>query len=76
MINKTLSNEIYYTTFILAVFIIAMHSSYVDTLNPSAIGYDFSYFIQRFFFVVGDSAVPTFFVISGFLLFSNFTLKN
>ncbi len=53
-----------------------MHSSYLEVLNPSSVGYGFSYFVQKFFFIVGDSAVPTFFVISGFLLFSNFTLKN
>lgn len=45
-------------------------------MNPDLTGYDFSYIIQRIFLVIGESAVPTFFVISGFLLFSKFTLKE
>ena len=75
MISKVLSNKIYYATFTLAIFVIAIHVSYVDFLNPAVVGYDFSFFIQRFFIVIGDASVPTFFVISGYLLFSKFTLK-
>ncbi len=76
MISKVLSNKIYYATFTLAIFVIAIHVSYVDYLNPAVVGYDFSFFIQRFFIVIGDASVPTFFVISGYLLFSKFTLKG
>ena len=76
MINKTLSNKIYYTSFILAIFVVVLHSSYVDFLNPSLTGYYFSYFIQRIFLVIGDAAVPTFFVISGYLLFTKFDIKK
>jgi surface polysaccharide O-acyltransferase-like enzyme len=74
--NKILSNKIYYVTFVLAVFVIVLHSSYVEQLNPELIGYDFGYVFQRIFLVIGEAAVPTFFVISGFLLFSKFTLKD
>lgn len=76
MMNKVLSNKIYYTTFILAIFVIILHASYIDYLNPDLAGYDFSYIIQRLFLVIGDAAVPTFFVISGYLLFTKFTLKG
>lgn len=76
MMNKVLSNKIYYTTFILAFFVVALHSSYLEALNPDIEGYNFSYIIQRLFLVICEGAVPTFFAISGYLLFCKFTLKN
>ena len=76
MMSKTLSNKIYYVTFILAILVVALHSSYVEFLDPSLEGYDFSFIIQRLFLVIGEAAVPTFFVISGFLLFTKFELNK
>lgn len=76
MINGGLSKKIYYTTFLLSILVIALHSSYLEVLNPDLSGYDFSYIIQRITLVIGDAAVPTFFVVSGFLLFTEFTLKG
>ena len=74
--NKVLSNKIYYTTFILAILVIALHSSYLEFLNPNLSGYDFSFISQRIILVIGEAAVPSFFVISGYLLFRNFELKK
>ena len=74
--DKALSNKIYYATFVLALFVVALHASYLEFLDPSLAGYDFAYIIQRLFLVICDAAVPTFFAISGFLLFSKFTLKG
>ena len=76
MMDKALSHKIYYTTFVLAIFVIALHSSYIEVLNPSLEGYDFAYIIQRLFLVLGEAAVPTFFVVSGYLLFIKFSLKE
>jgi hypothetical protein len=76
MINKELSNKIYYSTFVLAVLVIAIHSSFVGYLDPATSGYSFSLIFQRIILTIADSAVPTFFVISGYLLFSKFTLKD
>ncbi|MBE6126622.1 MAG: acyltransferase [Erysipelotrichaceae bacterium] len=76
MLSKALSNKLYYTTFLLAVFVLVLHSSYVDVLDPALAGYEFSYSIQRVFLVIGDAAVPTFFAISGYLLFTKFTLRG
>ncbi len=74
--NKSLSNKIYYLTFALAIGVILLHASYLECLNPALDGYDFSYIVQRLFLVIGDACVPTFFVISGYLLFTKFTLKD
>lgn len=76
MMSKALSNKIYYTTFVLAIFVIALHASYVDLLDVNLPGHDFGYIVQRLILVIGESAVPSFFVISGFLLFSKFTLQG
>ena len=76
MIDKLTSNKIYCATFILAVLVISIHSSYMDCLNPLVNGYDFSFTIHRTIIAIADSAVPTFFAISGYLLFSKFTLKE
>ena len=74
--NKLISNKIYITTFVLAILIIAIHSSCVGYLNSETSGYTFSYVIQRMIITIADAAVPLFFVISGYLLFRNFTLKS
>ena len=40
MMSKALSNKIYYTTFVLAIFVIALHASYVDLLDVNLPGHD------------------------------------
>ena len=72
--KKELSFKIYYSSFVLAILVIGLHSSFVGFLDPNLGGYSFSLTFQRVFLTIGDAAVPTFFVISGYLLFSNFTL--
>lgn len=74
--KKGLSFKIYYSTFVLAILVISLHSSFVGFLDPNLDGYSFSLIFQRIFLTIGDAAVPTFFVISGYLLFSKFTLKD
>ena len=74
--KKELSFKIYYSTFVLAILIIGLHSSFVGFLDPNLSGYSFSLTFQRVFLTIGDAAVPTFFVISGYLLFTKFTLKD
>ncbi len=74
--KKELSFKIYYSTFVLAILVIGLHSSFVGFLDPNLGGYSFSLSFQRVFLTIGDAAVPTFFVISGYLLFSKFTLAK
>lgn len=74
--SKEISNKIYYATFIMAILVVAIHSSFTGFLDPVANGYQFSLTIQRIFLTLGDAAVPTFFVISGYLLFNNYVLKD
>lgn len=74
--NKELSNKIYYLTFILAILVVCLHCSFINYLNPELGGYNFAYITHRTLMTIGDSTVPTFFVISGYLLFSKFTLDN
>ena len=76
MMEKGLSNKIYYATFVFALFVVLLHSSYVEVLDPNWAGYEFSFVFQRIFLVMGDAAVPAFFAISGFLLFVDFQLKD
>lgn len=72
--KKELSFKIYYSTFVLAILVIGLHSSFVGFLDPNLSGYSFSLAFLRVFLTIGDATVPTFFVISGYLLFSKFTL--
>lgn len=60
----------------MAVLVIAIHSSFTNFLDINGSGYTFSLVIQRIFLSLGDAAVPTFIVISGYLLFSKFVLKE
>ena len=76
MMSKELSHKIYYSTLVLVILVIGLHSSFTGFLNPNLDGYSFSLAFQRVFLTIGDATVPTFFVISGYLLFSNFTLKE
>ena len=74
--SKETSNKIYYATFIMAILVMAIHSSFTGFLDPEAVGYHFSFATQKVFLTLGDAAVPTFFVISGYLLFNNYILKD
>ena len=74
--KKELSHKIYYLSFILAILVIGLHSSFTDYLDPGIAHYALSFSFQKVFLTIGDAAVPTFFVISGFLLFSKFTLSS
>ncbi len=74
--NKVLSNKIYYATFILSMLVMLLHASYLELLDVNLPGYDFAYTVHRLFLVIGEAAVPTFFVISGYLLFTKYTLRG
>ena len=74
--NKETSNKIYYVTFFMAILVIALHSSFASYLDKDAAGYIFSFTIQKSIFTFADAAVPTFFTISGYLLFNNYILKD
>lgn len=74
--SKALSNKIFYTTFLLSLLVIALHASYLEQLDATLPGYDFAFIVQRLLLVVGESAVPTFFVVSGYLLFRKFELRD
>lgn len=68
------SRKVTYLNFILSILIVMLHSSSTDYLNPLGNGYIISYGVQKFFGTMADVAVPTFFLISAFLFFRNFTL--
>lgn len=74
--KKALSNKIYYASFVLAVLVIGLHSSFVGYLDPDLAYYSFALAFHRVFLTIGDAAVPTFFLVSSYLLFSKFRLVD
>ena len=76
MIERGLSHKIYCTSFLLAILVVGIHCSTLDSLNPELPGFGLSFTLQRFFIAIGDVAVPMFFAISGYLLFSKFSLES
>lgn len=70
--NKELSNKITNINFILIIMIVILHASFDGELNKSYSSYEFVKGFYKFISTVADAAVPTFFCISGFLLFRNY----
>ena len=75
-IQKTVSNKISNMNFILAFFIVLIHSSCLGSLNAETSFYSINYVIQKSILIIADTAVPLFFMMSMFLLFSGYEIKN
>lgn len=71
--SKEVSNKITHMNFILCIIIVFLHSNCLRFLdNPNPFVYNFYKFINVF----ADSAVPLFFILSGYLFYRTFDYKN
>lgn len=66
-IDKCVSNKISNLNLFLSAFIVALHSSCREQLIYG--GYGVNLALQSLIKIIADSAVPMFFVMSGYLLF-------
>lgn len=69
--NKKISNIIKWQNFTMTILIVLLHSAYLPENSSELTNYLHSYIVA-----IGDTAVPTFFVISSYLFFYNLDLKN
>lgn len=76
MIERGLPHKIYCASFLLAILVVGIHCSFLDSPNPELVGFGLSFTLQRFFIAIGDVTVPMFFVISGYLHFCKFSLES
>lgn len=74
-IDKCVSNKISNLNLFLSVFIVALHSSCREQLIYGG-GYGVNLALQSLIKIIADSAVPMFFVMSGYLLFINMILEG
>lgn len=74
-INKCVSNKISNLNLFLSVFIVALHSSCREQLLYGG-GYRLNFALQNLIKIIADSAVPMFFVMSGYLLFYKYDIRK
>ena len=65
-------NKITYLSFILAILVVIRHTSNIEVYGLTS---GVLFWIEKFFAELTDLAVPTFFVLSGYLFFQNYTPK-
>lgn len=75
-IRKRVSNKISNMNFILAFLIVLLHSSCINYLKAENSFYLINYVFQKSTLIITDAAVPLFFIMSGFLLFSGYQITN
>ena len=68
--NKVFSDKITRINFILIVMIVMLHSNCLRFLEEYS---TFTYVLYRMLYVLCDAAVPTFFLISAYLFYRNYT---
>lgn len=71
--KKSISNKISNFNFMLIVLIVLLHSSCLRFLTNPNVGIKNFYLFMK---CLGDSAVPTFFALSAYLLFRNYCLED
>lgn len=74
-IDKCVSNKISNLNLFLSVFIVALHSSCREQLIYGG-GYGVNLALQSLIKIIADSAVPMFFVMSGYLLFYKYDIRR
>lgn len=74
-IDKCVSNKISNLNLFLSVFIVALYSSYREQLIYGG-GYGVNLALQSLIKIIADSAVPMFFVMSGYLLFYKYDIRR
>ena len=70
--EKCFRNKITYLSFFLAIFILFGHSINIEVYELSG---GVLYYVERFIKEIPDLTVPTFFAISGYLFFQNYSTK-
>ena len=71
--EKQYRNKITLMSFILAILVLIRHACNYTVYNISN---SLFFYVQRFFTMLTDIAVPTFFMLSGYLFFCNFNYSN
>lgn len=74
-IDKCVSNKISNLNLFLSIFIVALHSSCREQLLYGG-GYRVNFALQNLLKIIADSAVPMFFVMSGYLLFYKYNIRK
>lgn len=75
-INRYVSNKISNLNLVLSVLIVALHSSCRGQLIYGGEGYEVNFALQSLIKIIADSAVPMFFVMSGYLLFYKYDIRE
>lgn len=71
--NDLQRNKITYLSFALALLIIVRHSIGIETYSSMPV---WLYYVEKCLSHFTDLAVPTFFAVSGFLFYYNFTFEG
>ncbi len=66
-------NKVSYLSFLLAILVVIRHAINIETYGLES---GVLYWIQMFFREISDIAVPTFFIMSGYLFFQNYDPKK
>ena len=74
--NPIISRRILVCNVVGSVLIVLLHSSVAGNVYTDAENYLFAYSWFKVVNIISDAAVPTFFAISGFLLFKDYRLEN
>ena len=76
-VSQKLSNKIVIINFVLSILVVSLHTNFTGKYDPSACSMNGVYVvIKNLMDIIGDMAVPCFFIMSGLLFFRNFEYKD
>lgn len=75
-IESTLSRKLFFTHFILSLFVVVIHCANYFSMDRSSFDGNLFFVLEKTVCVFCDCAVPLFFAISAFLLFKDYELKK